>query len=301
MRKVLIGEKFKNNKGQFFEIIGYKLNGYRTIKFDSGYICDAHMSNITSKNCKIKDWLSPSVMEVGIVGEPHLRYHPLYSKWKNMIYRCYNPKNMYYKYYGAKGIKMADELLNFKSFISIVEKLENYDHMLEDPFKWQIDKDLKFVDEKIYSKDTITIMTAQENQWLAMAEFHKNIYQFDLNGTFIKKYNNLLEVSQYTNFNMSCINHSIKGKYRHAYNYIWLDEENLNKLDERIKKASKPKKTNNKVVLQIDINTGKIIHIYSSVKEACLQNNKFKQANISGCCRGEQKTAYGYMWRYNED
>ena len=31
-------------------------------------------------------------------------YRKPYQTWKNMIERCYNPKNPYYKNYGAKGI-----------------------------------------------------------------------------------------------------------------------------------------------------------------------------------------------------
>lgn len=297
-RKYLIGEKYTNYKGQNFEIIGYKNNQYRTIRFDSGYICDVHISNINCEKCMIKDWLSPSVYEVGIVGEPNLRYHPLYTKWKNMISRCYCKTSQYYKYYGALGIKMTDELLNFKSFISIVEKLENYDKMIENPTVWQIDKDLKSTDKKIYSKDTISIITAKENQWLATAESHKNIYQFDIYGHLIKKYNNLLEVYQQNGFNMSNINAAIKGKYKHAYNYIWLDDETLDQLDLRIKQYFVTKKTNNKTVYQIDIKTKNVIKKYNSVNEVCALNNGYKPSNISGCCRHEQKTAYGYIWEY---
>lgn len=85
-------------------------------------------------------------------------------------------------------------------------------------------------------------MTSKENQQLAMAEFHKNIYQFDMSGIFIKKYNSLSEVYQQTRFDMSCINHAISGKYRHSYHYIWIDENTLSELDERVINALKSKK-----------------------------------------------------------
>lgn len=299
-RSAFIGERFINNKGCTFEIIGYEANNYRTIKFDSGYICSAHISNITRTNCTIKDWMSPSVYGVGIVGEPGLRYHPLYIKWRNMIGRCYNPKNTYFKYYGAIGIKMSDELLNFKSFIAIVEKLDNYEKMIKEPHKWQIDKDLKSIGQKMYTKDTITIMTAKENQWLATAEHHRDIYQYDINGNFISKYNNLLEVIQQNNYDMSCIDHAIFGKYRHAYGYIWLDENNISELKQRVIFANSPKKTTAKVIYQINQTTNEIINVYNSVQEACHKNN-FKSSNIAACCRGEQKTAYGYVWKYKGD
>lgn len=61
----------------------------------------------------------------------------------------------------------------------------------------------------------------------------------------------------------------------------------------RVKKLSKP-------VLQLDTNTGQVISEYPSTAEAARQLN-IHQGNISNCCIGKQKTAYGYKWRYRED
>lgn len=249
--KYNIGERYKGANEKWFTITGIlnkQLSREKT--FDSGYKTIASISNIPRGT--IKDWLSPSVCDVGIVGEPNMRYHPLYIKWKNMINRCYNRNNPNYPLYGGAGVKVSDELLNFCNYVKVVEKLENYDKLLKEHGKWQIDKDLKSVGQKIYSKETLTIMTVAENQNLAMLEFHKNIYQFDLNGNFIKKYNSLLEVYQENGFDMSGINHAISGRYRYSHNYIWLDENTLCELNERIKRANEPKKTSSKIVIQID-------------------------------------------------
>jgi hypothetical protein len=46
-----------------------------------------------------------------------LSKHPLYKVWKGIKGRCYDCKNISYKYYGLKGIKMCKEWLeDFKSF-----------------------------------------------------------------------------------------------------------------------------------------------------------------------------------------
>lgn len=50
-----------------------------------------------------------------------------------------------------------------------------------------------------------------------------------------------------------------------------------------------------KIVLQIKDN--KIIAEYYGTHEAERQT-KIKNANISACCRGEQRTAGGYFWKY---
>lgn len=39
-----------------------------------------------------------------------------YSHWYNMKTRCLNKNNPKYKRYGARGIKICDEWLNFKNF-----------------------------------------------------------------------------------------------------------------------------------------------------------------------------------------
>ena len=52
-------------------------------------------------------------------------------------------------------------------------------------------------------------------------------------------------------------------------------------------------------VLQIDVNTGRVISDYQSTMEAERRLNIF-HCNISACCKGKRKTAGGYKWRYKE-
>lgn len=50
-----------------------------------------------------------------------------YFRWQDIKYRCYNPKNKGYGYYGARGIKMSDEFLNSpRIFIEYIMSLPNY-------------------------------------------------------------------------------------------------------------------------------------------------------------------------------
>ena len=49
---------------------------------------------------------------------PHgLRSHRLYSIWKMMKARCYNPKNKSYLDYGGRGIQICDRWLDINNFI----------------------------------------------------------------------------------------------------------------------------------------------------------------------------------------
>lgn len=49
-------------------------------------------------------------------------------------------------------------------------------------------------------------------------------------------------------------------------------------------------------ILQIDKNTGIIIKEWASIKQIC--ENNFKRATIYSCCCGNQRTAYGFIWKY---
>lgn len=48
---------------------------------------------------------------------------------------------------------------------------------------------------------------------------------------------------------------------------------------------------------QVDINTGETIKVWDAMNDI-QRSLGFEQANISACCRGKQKTAYGYKWKY---
>ena len=46
-------------------------------------------------------------------GDSHTK---LYNHWISMIYRCSHPNNNAYKWYGARGIKVCDEWLDYQKF-----------------------------------------------------------------------------------------------------------------------------------------------------------------------------------------
>lgn len=47
-----------------------------------------------------------------------LKQHPLYETWRNMIARCYRKSATRYKYYGARGIAVAEEWWSFPPFLA---------------------------------------------------------------------------------------------------------------------------------------------------------------------------------------
>lgn len=57
-----------------------------------------------------------------------------------------------------------------------------------------------------------------------------------------------------------------------------------------------------KYILQIDKNTKEILGKFGSVREAArFLGNESKNVNINYCLRGKAKTAYDYIWKYEDN
>lgn len=72
----------------------------------------------------------------------HMSNSRIYTKYKGILARCYNPNGQNYKYYGGKGICVCDEWLGEKGF-------ENF-------YKWSIENgydDSLTIERKDTSKD----------------------------------------------------------------------------------------------------------------------------------------------------
>lgn len=78
---------------------------------------------------------------------------PAYRAWRDMFNRAYN-KNFHTKYPTYRNIKICEEWFSFMNFR--VWWLENHED------NWQLDKDLLFIENKIYSPDTCIYIP----QWL---------------------------------------------------------------------------------------------------------------------------------------
>lgn len=86
-----------------------------------------------------------------------LRHTRIYSIWKSMKQRCYNPKHKYYKYYGDRGITICNEWLhNIQTF---------YDWAITHGYEDDLTID-RIDNDKGYSPDNC--------RWTTMAEQNKN-------------------------------------------------------------------------------------------------------------------------------
>ena len=113
--------------------------------------------------------------------------------------------------------------------------------------------------------------------------------------------------------NKPCINHKIEGEKGKKINMVIFNEDgtidkerttiewatyeennNYATRNERIAKANTNGKLSKKV-LQLSL-TGELIREWESTREC--ERNGFDHSNVTRCCNGKQKTAYGFRWEY---
>lgn len=126
--------------------------------------------------------------------------------------------------------------------------------------------------------------------------FSKKYYQYNLDGSFIKEWNSSFEVERELGFNSANIRTYSKKKST-SYGYIWTREYLGIKIESRIKKD---RTSTCKAVAQYTLD-GQLVKIYKSQKEAYLELGKKSNANINEALKNNNKTAYGFKWRYTND
>lgn len=138
-----------------------------------------------------------------------------------MLGRCYNPKHCGYKSYGAKGVTVSDELLNFKNYVEIIEQLPNYNYLVENPTSWDIDKDFRSKQEKIYSKDTLCIMKKDKNIELENNSKRIKVQQFTLDDEYISTFESITEAEKVTGIHKGNIARVLRGDSHTAGGFKW--------------------------------------------------------------------------------
>lgn len=100
--------------------------------------------------------------------------------------------------------------------------------------------------------------------------------------------------------NLPQVNHKDeKPSNNRVENLEWCDNKyncNYGTHNERVAKALKNRKGFSKPILQFNLDS-EFIRRWNSTREA-ERDLGFNQSNITKCCKGKLKTAYGYIWMY---
>ena len=118
----------------------------------------------------------------------------------------------------------------------------------------------------------------------------KKVNQYTLNGEYIATYDNCVDAENHTNVDASCINLCCLKKHQYAGGFLWCyDGDNIN-TNIKIKKHA---------VKQYDLQKN-YIATYQSIKEAAMAVHT-SRSGIGAVCNNRNKTASGYIWRYEND
>ena len=121
----------------------------------------------------------------------------------------------------------------------------------------------------------------------------KTVYQYDLDGNFIKEWESLIQIEEKLGYSKNNLSHCCLGKTPSAYGYIWSYEKRNDIVYENknLQKQRKIYQFSKEMIL---------IEEWDNL-ESIESTLGYGRSAIATCCRCESKTAYGYIWRYEEN
>lgn len=122
----------------------------------------------------------------------------------------------------------------------------------------------------------------------------KTVFQFDLNGTFIKEWESCHAVARFYGKSQGSFSTVLASKSYFWIGYLWCYKEDF---ESGIRPTYSPRKDyGHKKVQKLDL-FNKIICEYSSITEAALSNN-LNKCTILRSLKGQIKSPRKYLWKY---
>jgi group I intron endonuclease len=143
-------------------------------------------------------------------------------------------------------------------------------------------------EHKLAIKNSLSKISQERSVNMRDKSKTKKVYQFNLDGTFIKEWKSNREIGRILGYDSHAISYSCNNKGT-CYNFIWSFVNEINLLEI---------KTHGTKIVQLNKDYTEI-KVWNSMKEAAniLCISKY---SISKCCRGKQTYAGNFIWRYYE-
>lgn len=133
-----IPASFKDLMGQKFTRLSVLSRAPSDSNGNARWHCQCDCGNVTissgftlrngeakSCGCLTTDQLRARITKHQMCGTPE------YNSWSDMIQRCENPKNLRYKHYGERGIKVCKRWHKFANFIADMGRKPSPDHTID--------------------------------------------------------------------------------------------------------------------------------------------------------------------------
>lgn len=113
----------------------------------------------------------------------------------------------------------------------------------------------------------------------------KKVYQYDINGNFIRAFNSVIEAAKYIGVKTKSLTVECNRRQHYYLGYLWY-----------YKKYDKvPKYIPRKKKIAQYTKEGDFVKLWDSISDA---SKEYNNCNIVLVCKGIRKTASGFVWRY---
>jgi hypothetical protein len=127
----------------------------------------------------------------------------------------------------------------------------------------------------------------------------RTVYQFTLEGDYIAVYESAMEAERQLGISNTQISKSAFGKLPSTGGYIFLFEEDLDKIDLRVDRYKHSKKPRKEHIVQLTLDREFVAEWNGSVDAGNALQIEYK--NINAVCRGKRNKAGEYKWMYLSD
>lgn len=162
-RNVTVGSVWESKLYGRFDVVDYHGCESVIVRFiETGF--ETKSTSQAVRNGNIKDRLARSVFGVGFIGDGKYnsghKHLDAYRSWHGMLMRCYyEPVISKHKTY--IGCTVCDDWHDFQKFANWY-----YENYPDDEFKYDLDKDLKVIGNKVYSPETCLFVRQGVNKFV---------------------------------------------------------------------------------------------------------------------------------------
>lgn len=135
-------------------------------------------------------------------------YKKLLGLRARIIHKCDNPKDSKYSVYGGRGVTYDKKWVDKKEFIIDALSITGFNSIAYLKGNIQLDKDLKDPYAMIYSKDTCTWVSNEENETKKPSRW-KDYYAYSYEKDTLYKFCEIQKFSSSVGINRTAINRSI--------------------------------------------------------------------------------------------